>query len=173
MDIQITVKMTDDLRHRVLRHTSPLKIRGPIVWSVFFLLMTLLILVLELAGFSQVRWSDPRTWLWVPMVPAAIAVAALLLVVRARYNRAIQAVHSRWGEFEVTYQVTDEGIRYSTPYACGIYPCKVFHRLARFPDMWLLYVDHANAVVLPTDRLTADVRDFLLSKVRECGGQVK
>jgi hypothetical protein len=173
MDAQITVKMTDDLRHRVLRNTSPLKLRWPIIWSVFFLAMTLVILILELEGFSEVNWSNPQTWLWVPMVPAAVAVTALLLVVRARYNRAVQSIHSRWGEFDVTYHVTDEGIRFTTPHACGLYPCKDFHRLARFSDMWLLFVDHANAVVLPTDRLTEDVREFLLHKVRECGGQVK
>jgi len=173
MDAHITVKMTDDLRHRVMRHTSPLHIRGPLIWSTFFLAVTILIVVLQAEGFSSIDWSNPRTWLWLPVVPAVLAMAALMLVVRGRYNRAIDAIHSRWGEFEATYRVTDDGVRYETPYAAGMYPCKVFHRLLRFADMWLLYVDHANALVFPTDQLGEDVREFLVRKVRECGGEVK
>jgi len=173
MDAQITVKMTDDLRHRVMRNTSPVHIRGPLIWSAFFLAMILVIVVLKAEGFATINWCSPRSWLWLPVVPAVLAVGALLLVVRRRYNRAIEAVHSRWGEFEAVYRITDEGVRFETPFASGLYPCRSFHRLRRFSDMWLLYVDHANALVFPTDRLGEDVREFLVRKVRECGGQVR
>jgi hypothetical protein len=173
MDARITVKITDDLRHRVMRNTSPVKLRGPIIWTALFAAMLSVLLVLYLEGIAHVDWSSPQTWVWLSILPAIAATLSLLVFVRHRYNRAVQAIHSRWGEFEATYSVTDEGIRYETPYACGIYPCKVFHRLLRFSDMWLLYVDHANAIVLPTDRLGPEVREFLVRKVRECGGEVR
>jgi hypothetical protein len=170
MDAQITVKISDDLRHRVMRHTSPIKLRGPVMWTALVAVTLIVLLVLYLEGLVHVNWSVPQTWLF---LPAMAGTLGLMLYVRHRYNQAVQAVHSSWGEFEATYRVTDEGIRYETPYACGIYPCRVFHRLLRFSDMWLLYVDHANAIVLPTDRLGEEVRAFLVQKVRECGGEVK
>jgi hypothetical protein len=173
MDAQITVKINDDLRHRVMRHASPVHIRGPIIWTSLFAATLTVLLVLYLEGVGHVDWSAPQTWLWVSVLPAMAGTLALLVFIRHRYNLAVEAIHSRWGEFEAVYHVMDEGIRYETPAACGLYPCKDFHRLVRCADMWLLYVDHANAIVLPTDRLGEDVREFLVRKVRECGGEVK
>jgi hypothetical protein len=74
---------------------------------------------------------------------------------------------------DVTYRITDEAVHCQSAHETSTLPWRIFPRLQRFPDLWLLYTTRVNACILPTDQLTDEVQEFIIAKVREAGGKVK
>ena len=170
METIIRVKITEDFRRRILRRAAS---RGRWVYFLLLLLFVpilapmLLAVLFSAVGYGSIDWLDPMAW--VPFIVVPIFVAVFLF----RRLAISKSARSGWGDIEATYRITDEGLHYETQYGQGIYPWRVFCRLRKYSDMWLLNIDRANVIALPADQVVGDVGEFILRKVRENGGKVK
>jgi len=168
MDATITFRMDRDLRARVgrrmLRRTYPgLALR---------VLATLVVILPLTVGVLYLLKLPPGRILF---LCGTILVCTSLGVVPIYFRAARKAGQAgdRFGEFDMTYRLTDAGLETRSPYAEAVYPWNVFVRLARFRDAWLLYSDAVNCHVFPAENLTDQVRAFPEAKVRDAGGKVK
>ena len=116
-------------------------------------------------------------WLELPRVlilPGMLGFCVVTMVLcRRAALRAAREAAKRFGEVEVKMRITGEGLHFTSPYESGMYPWRIFLRVQRLPQMWLLYPNEASAFVLPADAVAPEVAQFIEAKVREAGGKVR
>lgn len=90
--------------------------------------------------------------------------AWLLLRDKIKHSRKIL---SQMSQPVFRYYFSDEGIRFESELGSSLSSWKMFQRLSRYPDLWLLFTDEANYVVLPLTQMTPDAQQLLERKCRE------
>ena len=164
MNAQFSVQMDRRMAERVGRRCFLRASRAAFVIAVAFA-----------AWFAVLAWRN-----WIDGALSIRILAAYLLVMAGYfllcYLRAMRRARSevrKWGEREIVYRVTDEGLHVRTPEGSHLAPWRVFERVLQYKTLWLLFTDSVNCYVLPRDRVSGDVGAFLVRKVREAGGKVK
>jgi hypothetical protein len=158
MEAEFTVKINEDLIRKAESYAS--RKTTLLVGGAAIVALTAFVLRIcrEEQGWGIVLWL--------------LVVLVVWLIVR-RVMRSKSGGQSPYGEFDIIYRLADDGLHYSTPFSTGVYPYKVMQRLKRFPDLWVIYETRETVIPLPTDKLAPEVREFIVSKVREHGGKVQ
>ena len=165
MDFAITVKITADLRRRVVIRAM----LWAMPWAVLAAVLAAGLTVLGALGYMRPDVADWKAWVWYGLVPLAV----ILLLVRSLWvSGVVVRSVSKLGEHSITYRLEEDAIHCITPYGIGHYPWPTIRRLTRYRDLWLLYAD-GGALVFPKDRLRGGVAQFILDKVNASGGEVK
>jgi hypothetical protein len=162
VDTEFTVQMNEAL----LKKAMVRQLRRMQRWYIWVVYAWIVIL------FALHLVVSPRHWMTLVLgagvlIPAIMVISMYLTVVR---QARLQT--TKFGEYEVLYRTTEQGLEYESPLASGIYPWHVFEEMRRFGDMWLLCLGRMQSVALPTDALAPEVREFIEAKVRESGGKV-
>jgi hypothetical protein len=168
MNVELTFPVTKQFRETVARRM----LRSVHMW-LFFGLLVFMFIIIFATDWSCDPACFPSPFVW---VAAAFVTALCLLLCWLGHRKAVGkavASQSKWGEFQMVYRITDEGVQFRSPYVSGDYPWRMFERLRRFPDVWFLYVNRLAAFTIPADKVTGEVGDFIARKVRENGGKVK
>jgi hypothetical protein len=171
MNVEIAVHLTPEIRRRAAaRAFTVLRGRSDFMLAIVAgVMVVVLVLEIILAALhpETVDWGAPLSWMPV-MVLGLYAVTQILKRLALRKAEAREK-----GDVTVKYVVTNDGLRYDTPHGRGTMPWRKFARLARFPEVWLLFVDRATVLILPADQMGGAAGDFVAAKVKENGGRVK
>jgi hypothetical protein len=159
MNAEFSIRWTDDLRRKVRRF-----LLGRLwnEWGWLLLLMLFLLLLFE-------RYSSEGSMM--RLFLAATVAYMLFDVVRSR--RLVCGGQRKLGDYDMTYGIDDEAIRYQSRFACGLVPWNKCKGLIRRKDIWILCPSGESYLVLPADAMAGNVGEFVLGKVRENGGKVK
>lgn len=97
-----------------------------------------------------------------------LLAAAAFLIYRQRSLRRLRDM----GASAATWTFAEDGLSTETPLAKSQIAWSLVKRLWRFPDVWILAFSRSDYSLLPADGLSAEVREFIATKVREHGGTV-
>ena len=128
------------------------------------------------AVFFYVEWSlGNLSYLssWLILAAYVLFMFAYFAFRYAKTMRLAKSNIEKWGDREVVYRVTDEGLQVTAPQGSSLTPWKACDALWIYQDVWLLFIDPINCHVLPAAGLTGEAGEFLVQKVRENGGKVK
>lgn len=76
---------------------------------------------------------------------------------------------SKMSEPTVTFAFTDEGLRTQSELGASLLKWETFDEVLCFRSVWLLVYAKSGYLTLPTETLTAEVRDLIRSKLRREG----
>ena len=113
---------------------------------------------------------------WIAGAPDGILLLLMMLVLGWSYVWMLRNATShvaKFGEQQAVYEITDEHLRCETETGSERFPWRAFDAVWRYPDMWLLFYNPVNMLILPADQITPEVGEFIVGKVRENGGKVK
>lgn len=169
MDRQIKVRLTQDfLTSAALRQLQSLQsLSRCVTWlfAYFGLMFVLMLVILPLS-----LWTFVMGGLLALLIGMRVVVrVGLRFLVASRVRKVL----AKWGEFEATYRITDEGLHVLTPYFNGLISWSKFRKLHRFKDVWLLTTGPKDVHALPSDSLQGEVGEFLIRKIRESDGKVR
>ncbi len=161
MDVEIAVEYTEKL---ICRTTRRFWLRW-LGWRYFVTLVLALALTL---------------CLWISGYHTCCAVlgtaTALLLAVGVFgyfiYRKRALATYLRMETPESTFRFGDDEVSIQSELGESRVKWKVFTKVWRFPEVWLLFSGDRSYVTLPTQPLSPDVKQFIITKVEENGGKV-
>jgi len=165
MDAEFTVLWTVDLTRKA--HWRLFRNLFELTWfrAVFF--------PLALSFFIIKLIYDPSDWSTM-MIGCALAFLLLVSIFAwLAIARQIRGTARTFGEFEAVYRITEEGIQVRSPYGELRLGWDKFGKLYRASDIWFLVAGYVLYCFFPTDKLTPEVRDFIVNKITEHGGKVR
>ncbi len=158
MDFQVSIRLTKELMEAVARRTFFHSGRWTLILLGFGALLTILCL-----------WQGEISLLGVPDgLRCWISPYAYL-----KHMRQARKHVEKWGESDVVYHFTEEHLHIAASHGQEDIPWRIFEKLLRYKDFWLLFPNAINAYVLPADQMEQGPGEFLAAKVRENGGKVK
>ncbi len=112
------------------------------------------------------------------MRPVALAVCwslyAVLVVVSLasyfKYVRNAMRAQSKFENHSVTYRFSNRGVSVSSELGSTELKWRAFEKLWKRSDLWFLFLDKNQFLVLPADQLDEDLRAFIERCVRLTGG---
>jgi len=140
----------------------------------FTLIMAAIVAAVFLSSLILAIFSD-SDW-WASSVIYGVVLLGGALVLTWIYSRALRMARfhvAKFGEPQAVYEITDEHLRYETETGSERFPWRAFDAVWRYRDMWLLFYNPVNMLILPADQITPEVGEFIVGKVRENGGKVK
>ncbi len=78
-----------------------------------------------------------------------------------------RTIISQMSQPVIRYYFSEDGVRSESELGTSQTAWKAFRRLARFPEVWLLFVDEANYIILPVPRMSSDAQQLIERKCRE------
>jgi len=165
MDAEFTVIWTEALERKAYWR----RFRDSMGHIEFLASIYLSLLVVFITGFTHYAW----TW-WTILIGCAAAFLLLVfLYVWIAKILQFRKTLSKFGQFEATYRIADDGLHMRTPQGEVMMPWHKFARLVRHHDLWILGVTRDIEYTLPAEKLTPQVREFIVSKIMEHGGKVR
>jgi hypothetical protein len=162
MDREVKFEMTAALWEAAARRMWRQFVWRYAQWGLVILIFAFLALP-RVAGFRGL----------VAAVFLAMVAAGALGIAYGVSLKTIRWRAAALGRGPQVYRITDAGLSVPTSSGEVAYPWKQFHRLVRSRAVWLLFHGKATALFLPAEAVAGDVGEFLVSKVRESGGEVK
>jgi hypothetical protein len=164
MDYQVSIRYTQKLMESVSRRDLAKGCIGLMLLAGFVSLVVL--------AFSATDQTKPSAC----YIPGGLILGAGLGSFVFGYfwaKREARVNVRKWGEAQVVYNITYEILHITTPQGQMDYPWRVFDRLEKRKDVWLLFYDRRRYLILPAAQMQGEVGEFLVAKVRENGGKVK
>ena len=94
-----------------------------------------------------------------PLVAGGFLLGAYLWTMRRARDHI-----TKWGEREISYRVGDDGLHFSSQHGSGTLPWKVMEALWRYDDLWLLFLDRVNCIVLLRTNYRPRSESFLFAR---------
>jgi hypothetical protein len=112
---------------------------------------------------------------WLALILGAISalLLGLLVAVWFAHTRAALAKVRAMRNPTVVWRFTDDRLSADSELGAVSMPWRSVARIWRFPEVWLLsFRGGFGYSTLPTEPLTAEIREFIEARVRENGGRI-
>jgi hypothetical protein len=88
-------------------------------------------------------------------------------------KKQVSLASKKLNNTEVVYTFDNQGIFTESSVGSANRFWRFFDRLWVKPDLWLLFYNNQNYLILPTHLLSADLQKFIIQKVTESGGKIE
>lgn len=163
MRYEFDYEYSDDLLRRAMRRSLAYQIG----WRVPVTLAILLGLLLWLCG-------NPG-WEYVCGLLQGALILLVLLFVLSRLSAAEQARRfaAKLPTRAARCSFTEEAMTVENALATSVLKWPVVQKVVRGPDVWLFFLARGQFMVLPADKLQAEVGAFIESRVTAAGGRMQ
>ncbi len=99
-----------------------------------------------------------------------VIIVVLSLVNYTRYMRNSMRIRSKLEDHSVSCRFSNQGVSISSELGSSELKWRAFEKLWKHSDLWFLFMDKNQFLILPTDKLDEDLRDFIEHCIRLTGG---
>ena len=150
----------------LLRKTTLQFVNRWIGWKFYVALVFLVTALIYLCSTGDRSWFIP--------VLGTILVLAVLVVIRMYtfYLKSSMSVFKQMLNKTVTFVFDDVGMSVKSEAGSGSLKWELLPRLWQFPDAWLLFTSKNTYSTFPIADVPDEVKDFIVSKMKETGGKI-
>jgi hypothetical protein len=172
MNYEFTVFVSKE--YSLAMHRAVRRIRAPMPADLYPWLIRIVFTFL-LCYWLYMLISEPLSRQAITLVVPVMLIFGIVMTFRSSYEarRAVAEHHRKFGEYEEHCRISEEGYESTSPAVQFKYSWDKFDALHVFPEFWFLQMGETKYYPLPADKLTPEVRDFLVRKITEHGGKVR
>jgi len=136
-------------------------------------LRTLVAAAISAIALGYLVCAGNRSWV-VGMLGTGLAIAFLLMVAvyQVHYRRAI-AKFRAMGEPRAMLRADDAGFTLSSSIGTSTLPWSAISEVWQFPGFWLLLFSRSQFSTLPTDNISPEMQELIVSRVAAAGGKIR